>query len=117
MWQKKNNEYKGKSYYYSTVNNLRRQKKINDEFEVMMSSLTLEEVIAVKLELSARFLNNRMYNFPIWKSIEAICREAVVRFALSACRSKLDTASFLGLSLGELNINLKKMKIFLDNEE
>ena len=64
-----------------------------------------------------RYLNNRMYNFPIWKSIEAICREAVVRFALSACRSKLDAASFLGLSLGELNINLKKMNIFLDNNE
>ena len=117
MWQKKNNEYKGKSYYYSTINKLKKEKKIDDRFETMLSSLSLEEIIAVKLELSARYLNSRMYNFPIWKSIEAICREAVVRFALSACRSKLDAASFLGLSLGELNINLKKMNIFLDNKE
>ena len=117
MWQKKNNEYKGKSYYYSTINKLRKEKRIDDKFEVMLSSLSLEEVIAVKLELSSRYLNNRMYNFPIWKSIEAICREAVVKFALSACRSKLDAASFLGLSLGELNLNLKKMKIKLDNEK
>ncbi len=116
MWQKKNNEYKGKSYYYSTVNKLRKEKKIDDQFEVMLSSLSLEELISVKLELSARYLNNRMYNFPIWKSIEAICREAVVRFALSTCRSKLDAASFLGLSLGDLNLNLKKMKIKFDNE-
>ena len=117
MWQKKNNEYKGKSYYYSTINKLRKEKRIDDKFEVTLSSLSLEEVIAVKLELSSRYLNNRMYNFPIWKSIEAICREAVVKFALSACRSKLDAASFLGLSLGELNLNLKKMKIKLDNEK
>ena len=116
MWQKKNNEYKGKSYYYSTINKLRKQKKIDDHFEVTLSSLTLEEVIAVKLELSARYLNSRMYNFPIWRSVETICKEAVVKFALSACRSKLDAATFLGLSLGELNIILKKMKIFLDNE-
>jgi len=116
VWQKKNNEYKGKSYYYSTVNKLRKEKKIDDQFEVMLSSLSLEELISVKLELSARYLNNRMYNFPIWKSIEAICREAVVRFALSTCRSKLDAASFLGLSLGDLNLNLKKMKIKFDNE-
>jgi len=116
MWQKKNNEYKGKSYYYSTINKLRKEKKINDKFEVMLSSLTLEEIISIKLELSARYLNNRMYNFQIWKSIESICREAVVRFALSSCRSKLDAATFLGLSLGELNINLKKMNIFLDNQ-
>jgi len=117
MWQKKNNEYKGKSYYYSTINKLRKEKRIDDKFEVMLSSLSLEEIIAVKLELSSKYLNNRMYNFPIWKSIEAICREAVVKFALSACRSKLDAASFLGLSLGELNLNLKKMKIKLDNEK
>jgi len=116
VWQKKNNEYKGKSYYYSTINKLRKEKKINDKFEVMLSSLTLEEIISIKLELSARYLNNRMYNFQIWKSIESICREAVVRFALSSCRSKLDAATFLGLSLGELNINLKKMNIFLDNK-
>ena len=116
MWQKKNNEYKGKSYYYSTINKLRKEKKIDDKFEVTLSSLTLEEIISIKLELSARYLNNRMYNFQIWKSIESICREAVVRFALSSCRSKLDAATFLGLSLGELNINLKKMNIFLDNK-
>jgi len=116
MWQKKNNEYKGKSYYYSTINKLRKDKKIDDKFEVMLSSLTLEEIISVKLELSARYLNNRMYNFQIWKSIESICREAVVRFALSACRSKLDAATFLGLNLTELNLNLKKMDISLDKE-
>jgi len=116
MWQKKNNEYKGKSYYYSTINKLKKDKKIDDKFEVMLSSLTLEEIISVKLELSARYLNNRMYNFQIWKSIESICREAVVRFALSACRSKLDAATFLGLNLTELNLDLKKMDISLDKE-
>jgi len=116
MWQKKNNEYKGKSYYYSTINKLKKDKKIDDKFEVMLSSLTLEEIISIKLELSARYLNNRMYNFQIWKSIESICREAVVRFALSACRSKLDAATFLGLNLTELNLNLKKMDISLDKE-
>ena len=72
MWQKKNNEYKGKSYYYSTINKLKKDKRIDDQFEIMLSSLTLEEIISVKLELSARYLNNRMYNFQIWKSIESI---------------------------------------------
>jgi hypothetical protein len=68
MWQKKNNEYKGKSYYYSTINKLKKDKKIDDRFETMLSSLSLEEIIAVKLELSSRYMNNRMYNFQIWKS-------------------------------------------------
>ena len=50
MWQKKNNEYKGKSYYYSTINKLKKDKRIDDQFEIMLSSLTLEEIISVKLE-------------------------------------------------------------------
>ena len=48
MWQKKNQEYKGKSYHYSFINKLKKRKKITSEFEVILSTLTLEEVIAMK---------------------------------------------------------------------
>ena len=30
MWQKKRNEVKGKSYYYSTINRLQKEKKIDE---------------------------------------------------------------------------------------
>jgi hypothetical protein len=114
MWQKKNQEYKGKSYDYSFINKLKQEKKITDEFEVMLSSLTLEEIIAVKLELASRYINNRLYNFPIWASLNNIIKEGVLLYALSACRSYSDMASFLGLNQRELKTLIKKYDLELD---
>jgi hypothetical protein len=115
MWQKKNQEYKGKSYHYSFINKLKKEKKITGEFEVMMSTLTLEEIIAIKLELSSRYINNRLYNFPIWSSLNNIIKEAVLNYALTACRSYADAASFLGMNKREFKTTIKKYDIKLDN--
>ena len=96
-WKKKRNEYKGKNYHYSLRNKLKREKKITDDFEVMLSSLTLEELIGLKLEIASSYINNKLYNIPIYKSLLYITREAVVKYALSSCRSIKDSASFLGI--------------------
>ena len=116
MWQKKRNEVKGKSYYYSTINKLKKEKKIDEVFLSRISSLTLEEVIAIKLESAARYVNHKLYNFPIWKSLHNVCREAVLMFALSSTRSLNDAASFLGISQNEFKENVKKYKINLDKD-
>jgi hypothetical protein len=115
MWQKKNQDYKGKSYDYSFINKLKKEKKITDEFEVMLANLTLEEIISVKLELSSRYINNRLYNFPIWSSLSNMIKEAVLKYALSASRSYSDAASFLGINQSDLKANIKKYQIELDN--
>ena len=81
-----------------------------------ISSLTLEEVIAIKLETAARYVNHKLYNFPIWKSLHNICREAVLCFALSSTRSLNDAASFLGISTSDLKENIKKYEINLDKD-
>jgi DNA-binding NtrC family response regulator len=86
---------------------LQKDKRINDEFEVMINSLTLEEVIALKLELSTRSLRGKFYGFPIWKSLPELTRDAVLKYALSATRSKKEAARFLGITISELNTNLK----------
>ena len=52
---------KVKSYSISSL--LKQQNRSSDEFEVMMNSLTLEEVIALKLELSGRLLKSRYSMF------------------------------------------------------
>ena len=117
MWQKKNQEYKGKSYHYSFIKKLKKRKKITDEFEVILSTLTLEEIIAMKLELSSRYINNRLYNFPIWSSLNNIIKEAVLNYALSACRSYADSASFLGMNQREFKTLIKKYNLELDKDK
>jgi len=117
MWQKKRNEVKGKSYHYSTINRLQKEKKIDEVFLSRINQLTLEELIAIKLESAARFINHKLYGFPIWKSLHWVCREAVLMFALSSTRSYNDAASFLGIPQQEFKENLKKFNISLDNKE
>ena len=107
---------RGRNYYQSLSKKLNKEKKINSEFEVMLSSLTLEEVIAVKLELSSRYINNRLYNFPIWSSLNNMIKEAVLIYALSACRSYSDSASFLGMNIREFKNLLKKYDLELDKK-
>ena len=62
MWKKKLTEYKGKFEKYSLRNKLLRQKKINSNFETVLNTLTMEEIIALKLELSAAHVNHNPYN-------------------------------------------------------
>ena len=51
----KNKKYfQGTNKNYSVSKVLRDKKKVTDEFEAIFNSLSLEEVIALKLELAAK---------------------------------------------------------------
>ena len=121
MWKKKLREYKGRNYNYSLRNKLRREKKTTDDFEAMVHNLKIEELIALKLELAASHINNKLYNFPVYKSLRYIIKEACLHFALSSTRTLGDAASFLGIRESQLNDQIKKFNIDLtemsyDNE-
>tara|TARA_R100001591_G_scaffold71478_1_gene79854 strand:+ start:122 stop:457 length:336 start_codon:yes stop_codon:yes gene_type:complete len=97
---------KGKNYSFISL--MRENKRINENFLNVMSSLSMEEVIALKLELSIKSLNNKLYNFPLWHAMPNISRDAMLRYALSACQSKRDMARFLGIPINKFNDILKK---------
>ena len=80
---------KGRNTYYSLSNKLRQEKRSNDEFEVMISNLTLEEVIGLKLELSTKPVNGRLYGFPLWFNLTDIVRDAILKYAYSATRTQM----------------------------
>lgn len=112
-WKKKLREYKGRNNEYSLRKKLKKEKKITDDFEIMLSTLTLEEIIGLRLELASLYINNKLYNFPIYKSIKYITKEACLKFALSATRTYGDAASFLGMNEADLRKEIKKFKIDL----
>jgi hypothetical protein len=59
---------RGKNYYQSISKKLLKEKKITSEFKVMLASLTLEELISLKLETAAETVNGKLYGFPILKN-------------------------------------------------
>jgi len=105
-WKKR--KYFGTNKNYSMSRKLRNDNKSNDEFEVMLSALSLEDVIALKLELATKPFGGNCYGIPIWYSTREIVQDAVLKTALSICRSKKEAARFLGLTYGEFKALLKK---------
>ena len=70
----------------------------------------MEEIIALKLETAAQLTKHKLYNFPLWKAMPSICRDALLRFVLSACESKRDGARMLGIDIREFDKLLKRYK-------
>jgi len=103
---KKENKFKN----YSFISVLRKDKKVNDAFLNLLSSLTIEEILAIKLELSVKMTKHKFYNFPLWKSLPSICKDAILRFVLSACESKRDGARMLGIDIREFDKLILKYK-------
>ena len=119
FWKKKERIYKGKNFHYSLRKKLKREKKITDDFEVMLNTLTLEELIALKLELSVYAINNKMYNFPIISNMLYICKDACFKYALSSCRTKMEAARMLGMNEQQFTEAVRKYKAesyFIDEE-
>jgi DNA-binding NtrC family response regulator len=97
-WTNKKKIY-GKNAHYSIAKKLRTEKNLTDEFETMFNSLNLEEVIALKLELAAKAAGSKLYGMPLWNSMQDIAKDAVLKYAISATRTKKEAAIFLGIDL------------------
>ena len=92
---------KKENKYDSVLKNI-NNKFVNKNFEFILSNITLEDLITAKLELSARSLNGKLFGYPIYKNVQHITRESLVRFALRFCNSQEKAANLLGLSVREL---------------
>ena len=102
----------GRNRYYSISNKLRKDGKTSEEFEMIFNGLSLEEVIALKLELASKSsFNGKLYGLPLWYSIPSIVKDAMLKYALSATRSKREAARFLGLNQFSLKMLIKKYKV------
>jgi hypothetical protein len=95
----------------SVILKLCQRGQLTDSILVDINNLSLEDLIAIKLELSANNLNNRLYGFDIWRNTNAIVKEALLKFAVSTTKSKKDAARFLGLTYLEFKRVMSKYKV------
>jgi hypothetical protein len=91
--KKRRSKYKHKSI----INKLLNNNIINESNLTFIDSMSLEDLIAVKLELSARYINNKLYAFNLLSNTNRLVKEAIIKFAISATQSKMDAARFLGI--------------------
>ena len=102
---------KSKIINKSIINKLTHEGIVSQDLLVLINNLTLEDLIAIKLELSCALVKNKLYGIDFWSNSCYIIREALLKFAISVSKSKKDAARFLGLDLREFNTQYKKYNI------
>jgi len=109
-WQRKQ-KTRGKNKNYSLSKKLKKEGRTNEKFELMLHALTLEELIGLKLEISSKFgMDHKLYGLPIWNCIHNIVKDAVLKYALSACSSNREAARFIGIQENDFCTLTKKYK-------
>lgn len=95
------------------IKKLRKEKKINDSFLISLGSLTLEELIAIKLELSffSTGPRRKLINFPIWKKLPKLVTAAIVTYFVSISNTRADLQSLLCLNNMDVSFIEKKYKV------
>ena len=93
----KNNKFTSDNENYNLKNKLLKEGKIDLDFLEKINFLKLEELITLKLIISTQSLNNKLLNFPILKYTADICKEAVVRYALSCSKSRREASLMIGM--------------------
>lgn len=105
------NKYNNSIEQYSISKLLRKENRSNDYFEILLNNLSLEEIIALKLELAFKSIGFNLYGFPIWKSINYITKDALLKYAIASSKTKKDAMNLLGMNSIKFFRLLKKYNI------
>jgi DNA-binding protein Fis len=111
-WKNRKRKKKVTKYEsYSIINKFKTEKKITNSTLNDINNISLEDLVAIKLELSTRYLCGKFYGMPLWRITRHTVTDALLKTALSIARTKKEAARFLGIDYMELNRYIKKYDI------
>ena len=116
-WKNKRKKKATKYDKFSVVNKFRSEGKITNKALNEINNIALEDLIAIKLELSTRYTCGKFYGMPLWRITRHTVTDALLKTALSIARTKKEAARFLGVDYMDFNRHLKKYKVesFFEN--
>jgi hypothetical protein len=82
----------------SLITFMKNENIIDDKFLSMIEMLSIEDLIAIKLESSSRLIGGRLYGIPLIASLTDIIKEAIFKFAISSTSSNREAILFLGVN-------------------
>ena len=88
-------------YYknYSKISELKNLNKIDDQFVFYIETLSLEDIITIKLESMMKSINFKFFNFPLWRSMHTIVSEALINSVITIASNNSEAARLLGIDL------------------
>lgn len=111
VWLRKK-RIQGKHEHYSLSKKLKREGKVSEQFEIMLNSLTLEELIGLKIELAVKAANTPIYGLPLWRKMIDISKNALLMYAISATRSYREASRLLGIDKHDFRRYCKEYGVF-----
>lgn len=90
---------------------LRKKGKSNETFEIMLSNLTMEELLGLKLECASRLTNGKLYGFNLWSKIVDITKEALYNATVSITDTNKEASRVLGVNTKTFRTLKKKYNI------
>ena len=90
---------------------LRNKGKSNEAFEIMLSALTLEEIIGLKVECSCRLTGGKLYGFNLWSNIVDITKEGLYNAVVSVASTNKEACRILGINEQTFKALKKKYRI------
>ena len=109
-WKSKKKRKPTKLDRYSIVNKFKAEGKVTDLTLNNINNISLEDLIALKLELSTRYTCGKFYGMPLWRITRHTIIDALLKTALSIARTKKEAARFLGVDYMDFNRYIKKYK-------
>lgn len=101
----------------SILKELKEKKILNNNLEILISQISLEELIMLKLEISSKKLNNKLFGFPIWKNIEFIIKDSFIKFAVNRTNSIREAAAILNVRPAQIKRFIFKYGLKNDNKD
>jgi len=95
----------------SLLKKFRQEGKLSEEVEIAINNLTLEELIAIKLELSTRTQKTPIFALPLWKNMDKIVKDALLKFAISTTQTTSEGARIIGLDIKSFRKAVKHFHI------
>jgi len=93
---------------YSRLSELKKLNKIDDQFVLYVESLSLEDLLSIKLESMMENLNFKFFNFPLYKSFHTIVTQALFNAVFGVASNNSEAARILGLDLKQYKNYLAK---------
>ena len=109
-WKPKKKRKATKYEQYSIIDKLRNEGNITNNTLNDIDNLALEDLIAVKLELSTRYTCGKFFGMPLWKVTRHTVVDALLKTGLSIAKTKKEAARFLGIDYMDFNRYIKKYK-------
>lgn len=100
---------------YNLTQELLDSQRIDQNFVTMLDGLSLEELIGLKIEATAKLVKGKLYGLKIYTTLPVIVKESLIKYTYKKFSTKSHAANFLGITQKKYNSLIRRRGIEVDS--